>query len=130
MPTVTAMNHPELNNVELPAADLDATKAFYTAVFGWSWTDYGPTYSAADLPGFEVGLSTAATVAPMPPGGDESGVGPLVLFQGDDLDALAASVEAAGGSIVTQTFGFPGGSRFHFRDPSGNVLGIYRIDPS
>ncbi len=107
---------------------MTSTKAFYTEVFGWSWIDYGPTYSAANLSNFEVGLSTDAASAELPAADDQSGVGPLVLFQTEDLDALIASVEAAGGTIVTQTFDFPGGSRFHFRDPSNNVLGIYRLD--
>jgi len=122
------MSHPSLNNIELPATDLASTKDFYTQAFGWEWTDYGPTYAAAELPCFEVGLTTAATAAAPPPQGDESGVGPLVLFQGEDLDALMTAVTEAGGEIVTTTFNFPGGSRFHFRDPSGNVLGIYRAD--
>jgi predicted enzyme related to lactoylglutathione lyase len=122
------MNRPVLNNIELPATDMGASKAFYTEVFGWSWTEYGPTYSAADASGIEVGLSTGATPAALPPTGDESSVGPLVLFQVNDLDRSIGAVIASGGEIVTGTFGFPGGTRFHFRDPSGNVLGIYRLD--
>lgn len=122
------MSHPVLNNIELPATDMATTKAFYSAVFGWSWTDYGPTYSAADANGVEVGLSSAATPAAPPPADDESSIGPLVLLQTDDLDAAIAVVTTNGGDIVTRTFDFPGGSRFHFRDPSGNVLGIFRID--
>ncbi len=121
------MSHPVLNNIELPATDMASTKAFYTAVFGWSWTEYGPTYSAADASGTEVGLTTAATPAARPPAGDESSVGPLVLFQANDLDAAMAAVTGGGGEIVTRPFDFPGGSRFHFSDPSGNVLGVYRL---
>ena len=119
-----------LNNIELPATDMAATQAFYTAVFGWSWTDYGPTYAAADASGNEVGLTTSATPAPLPPADDESSIGPLVLFQTDDLDAAMATVVDSGGEIVTPPFGFPGGRRFHFRDPSTNVLGVYRLDAS
>ena len=121
------MSPPVLNNIELPATDMAATKVFYTEVFGWSWTDYGPTYSAADASGTEVGLSTDATPAPSPPANDESSIGPLVLFQVNDLDSTITTVTASGGKIVTPTFGFPGGSRFHFSDPSGNVLGIYQL---
>lgn len=121
-----------LNNIELPASDMAAAMEFFTAVFGWEWTEYGPTYSDADAGGVTVGLSTEASVAPMPPAGEESSVGPLVLLQADDADAdLTASMRTvidAGGRIVTQPFAFPGGSRFHFSDPSGNVLGIFRLD--
>ena len=33
-----------LDYVELPGSDIPATKSFYGAVFGWSFTDYGPDY--------------------------------------------------------------------------------------
>jgi predicted enzyme related to lactoylglutathione lyase len=36
-----------------------------------------------------------------------------------------ARVEAAGGEVVDPIFEFPGGRRFHFRDPAGNVLGVW-----
>lgn len=124
------MNRPALNYVELPATDMAATMAFYASTFGWTWTEYGPTYSAADASGVEVGLTTEASPAAMPPTDDESSIGPLVLFQTDDLNAALDSVIASGGQIVTHPFDYPGGRRFHFNDPSGNVLGVYRSDVS
>jgi len=33
-----------INYVELPCRDLPATKAFFAAVFNWTFTDYGPAY--------------------------------------------------------------------------------------
>ncbi len=42
-----------------------------------------------------------------------------------DLAACKAAVEAHGGSIVKETFEFPGGKRFHFTDPSGYELAIW-----
>lgn len=122
------MNRLVFDNIELPATDLVAAKAFYVDVFGWRWTDYGPSYAAANASGTEIGLSSAATVAETPPAEDESSVGPLLLFRTDDLDAALAAIEPAGGRILTRPFGFPGGHRFHFTDPSGNVLGIYVAD--
>ena len=32
--------------IELPAADIAASRAFYADAFGWSLTDFGPTYAA------------------------------------------------------------------------------------
>jgi predicted enzyme related to lactoylglutathione lyase len=32
----------KIDYIEWPAGDLPATKAFYTAAFGWSFVDYGP----------------------------------------------------------------------------------------
>ena len=49
----------------------------------------------------------------------------MIILKVDDLEATLASVEAAGGEIVAPIFEFPGGRRFHFRDPAGNVLGVW-----
>jgi predicted enzyme related to lactoylglutathione lyase len=51
--------------------------------------------------------------------------GPLVVIYGRDLEALETKVRQAGGSIVREPFSFPGGRRFHFRDPSGNELAVW-----
>jgi len=37
-------------------------------------------------------------------------------------------VEAAGGRVVQPIFSFPGGRRFHFADPAGNVLGVWTTE--
>ncbi len=38
------------------------------------------------------------------------------------------AVQAAGGSITRQPFSFPGGRRFHFREPGGNELAAFEAD--
>ena len=105
----------QIDYIELPGGDLAATKAFYGSAFGWSFTDYGPTYAAFGDAGLDGGLAaeTAATS------------GPLVILKADVLEDALASVEAAGGEITAPIFEFPGGRRFHFRDPAGNVLGVW-----
>jgi uncharacterized protein len=42
-----------------------------------------------------------------------------------DLAAMQERVRAAGRRIVKPAFGFPGGRRFHFSDPSGNELAVW-----
>ena len=42
-----------------------------------------------------------------------------------DLIAVEAKVRTAGGTIVKEAFDFPGGRRFHFADPNGNVLAVW-----
>jgi predicted enzyme related to lactoylglutathione lyase len=49
----------------------------------------------------------------------------LVVLKADDLERAVARVEAAGGVITDPIFDFPGGRRFHFRDPAGNELGVW-----
>lgn len=105
----------KVDYVELPAKDLPATKAFYEAAFGWAFTDYGPEYAA-----FGEGLD----------GGFQADAGevaraPLVVLYAEDLEAMEARVRAAGGQVTRPIYSFPGGRRFHFRDPAGNELAAW-----
>ena len=45
-----------INYVEFKAKDLEKTKAFYTGAFGWTFTDYGPDYTAFSESGLEGGF--------------------------------------------------------------------------
>lgn len=36
----------KINYIEIPAKNIEATKAFFNEVFGWSFVDYGPDYSS------------------------------------------------------------------------------------
>ena len=111
-------DHHHFNYIELPATDIAAMKAFYTASFGWSYVDYGPSYAAITGAGVDGGLDGAADRKP-------SGDGVLVVLYSDDLDATEAGIKSAGGTISTPQFDFPGGRRFHFVDPSGNDLAVW-----
>src|ERR1700757_3419565 len=51
-----------IDYVELPGGDLIATKRFYEQAFGWSFTDYGPAYSAFDE-GLDGGFNAATPAA-------------------------------------------------------------------
>jgi len=53
--------------------------------------------------------------------------GPLVVRFSRDLDATLAAVRAAGGEVSKKPFTFPGGRRFHFRDPTGNELAVWSV---
>lgn len=107
----------KLDYLELPATGgaLDSTKAFYSAAFGWTFTDYGPTYSAFDE-GLEGGFQADKA---------EARERPLPVLYSEDLEASLAAVEAAGGTILRGIFSFPGGRRFHFADPAGNELAVW-----
>ncbi|MEM8697010.1 MAG: VOC family protein [Pseudomonadota bacterium] len=105
------------NYLELATGDMDATKAFYAAAFGVEFTDYGPQYAGANTGNFELGLACFGETPP-----------PLPGFQTDDIAAAEQAVHAAGGTIVRETYEFPGGRRFHFRDPGGNELLVYHYD--
>lgn len=103
----------KLNYVELPVQSTATTKAFFAAAFGWSFADYGPTYAATSDGTVNLGLQGDRAEWP---------AAPLAVIEVDDLDATLAAVEGAGGAITQPIFAFPGGRRFHFRDPNGNEL--------
>ncbi|MBN8807497.1 MAG: VOC family protein [Sphingomonas sp.] len=103
----------KLNYVELPVQSTATAKDFYASAFGWDFTDYGPTYAATGGGPADLGLQ-----------GDraEWTTAPLPVIEVEDLDTTLTAVTSAGGTVTQPIFAFPGGRRFHFRDPSGNEL--------
>lgn len=112
-------NTERINYVEFAARDLSATKAFFGAAFGWTFTDYGPDYTAFSNQGIDGGFFRADLASSAANGGA------LIVLHSDNLEQTLANVEAAGGQIVKPIFSFPGGRRFHFREPSGNELAVW-----
>jgi predicted enzyme related to lactoylglutathione lyase len=109
-------NDRRIDYIEFPATDLAATKAFYIGVFGWKFTDYGPDYASFEDGRLAGGFAKVAKAA--------TGGGPLVVIYAADLAGMEATVRARGGAIVKEIFSYPGGRRFHFTDPSGNLLAV------
>ena len=111
-----------IDYVELAVGDLRQAKAFYAKALGWMFTDYGDAYVGIQhptKPGEEFGgLSPEAPAS--------RGGGVLALARTADADAALARVLDAGGRIVVELHDYPGGRRFTFADPWGNVLGVYQ----
>ena len=107
-------NH--INYVEFLAKDLEEVKRFYQKAFGWTFTDYGPEYTAFSGSGLEGGFAKS----------DNKVVnGALVILYHGNLEESQQNVEKSGGSITKSIFSFPGGRRFHFADPAGNELAVW-----
>ena len=109
-----------IDYVELAVEELEQAKAFYAKARGWTFNDYGPDYAGIQDPrnGGEFG---GLNPHPATSRGDSV----LALVRTDDAEAAVASVLAAGGSIHEELHEYPGGRRFMFADPWGNVLGVY-----
>lgn len=107
-------NH--IDYIEFKAVDLNAVKAFYSGAFGWEFTDYGPTYTSFSGSGVAGGFEKTE---------GEIRNGALVVLYHSDLNSIKKKIEASGGEISMDIFSFPGGKRFHFKDPSGNELAIW-----
>ncbi len=105
-----------LDYIELPGPDIPATKAFYNAVFGWTFVDYGPDYvefhSGECAGGFNADRKVVANG------------GPLLVLYANDLDATEARIRAEGAQVIGRE-SFEGGRRFCFRDPNGNEIAVW-----
>lgn len=112
----------QINYIEFPATDIEASKRFYGDAFGWKFQDYGPDYTSFHDGNLAGGFNTGADASGF---GQPRTRGTLVVIYAAALEDTYAKVQAAGGKIVKEIFGFPGGRRFHFADPNGNELAVW-----
>lgn len=111
-----------IDYVEFAVDDLQEATAFYAKALGWEFNDYGGEYAGIKdptKPSHEFG-----GLNPHP--ATSRGDGVVALARTDDVDGTLASVLAAGGRITVELNEYPGGRRFMFADPWGNVVGVYQ----
>ncbi len=106
--------------IEMPATDIARSAEFYQRAFGWRIRQRGDGAVAFDD---TVGQVSGTWVAGQPAA---PGTGLLVYIMVASAAAAAEAVTAAGGEIVRPVD--PGSSEVFawFRDPAGNILGIYQ----
>ena len=110
------MQNTLINYVEFKAKEIEPIKKFYSTCFGWTFTDYGPTYVAFSDSGLEGGFELS----------EEPIInGALIVLYHKNLEEIEQIVIESGGKISKSIFSFPGGRRFHFLDPSGNELAVW-----
>ena len=103
----------KLDYLELYGADFGSMKRFYGGAFGWSFVDYGDDYVAFAEAGIDGGIQRGVPAPPLP------------ILYADSLEGVADAIVRAGGTITRPIYAFPGGRRFHFRDPGGNELVVW-----
>ena len=105
--------------LRIPAEDPRQSASFYAAVFGWS------VDSDRESPSFEDGTGHVIGhfVADLPAAG-EAGVRPYVFVE--RVDETLALVVAQGGELVTPPYLEGDLLVATFRDPSGNVVGVWQ----
>lgn len=108
-----------IDYLEFPSRDLEATKAFFTALAGWNFQDYGPEYTA-----FEGGKATGGFYLSKAISSADLGA-PLVVLYHSDLEAVQEKVIGLGGKITKEIFSFPGGRRFQFAEPGGSEFAYW-----
>jgi hypothetical protein len=105
----------KIDYVEFPSSNRAATSAFFASAFGWGMVSYGPDYDGLEQAGIDGGIDQSK---------DRVG-GTMAIVRTDDLDGAERRVVAAGGVITRAQFDFPGGRRFHFREPGGNEMAVW-----
>lgn len=109
----------KINYIEIPAKNIEATKAFFSEVFGWSFVDYGPDYCSFGAQGVDGGFFKSDLVVSTKTGS------PLIVLYSNSLETTQEKIEKADGKILKPIFSFPGGRRFHFSDPNGNEFAVW-----
>jgi uncharacterized protein len=118
MPTATGNG--KICYLEIPAQDVGVSSAFYRDAFGWTLRTRGDGSLAFDD---GVGEVSGTWVLHRPPMAE---VGIVIYIMVDDALAVSRQIAELGGDLIrpvdpdqVETFAW-------FRDPAGNVLGIYQ----
>ena len=109
----------KISYVEFPAKNIEKVKKFFSTVFDWEFSDYGPEYSAFSNAGIDGGFFRSSLTSSTANGSA------LIVIYSKNLEATQQKITEAGGRIVRDTFSFPGGRRFHFADPNGNEYAVW-----
>jgi predicted enzyme related to lactoylglutathione lyase len=110
-----------ISYLRIPAQDPQRSAAFYEAVFGWTIRSDREDPSFEDGSGHVIGHF----VEELPVAG-EAGVRPYIFVE--SIDVTLDKVVAEGGQVETA---YPEGDLWvaTFRDPSGNMLGVWQRGP-
>ncbi|MEO1130484.1 MAG: VOC family protein [Planctomycetota bacterium] len=109
---------------EIPVADLDRARAFYSTVLGRELSrqdgEPNPMVALTDMSDNGVSGHLYPGKPPAP------GSGPTIHFAApDSLDVTAKRVREAGGTVVSAPIEIPSGAFFYATDPDGNSIGFF-----
>lgn len=108
-------NH--IDYIEFPASSIEElaqTKEFFSKAFGWSFQQWGDDYVDTKDSGVGSGISA-----------DNPSTAPLPVIYVSDIHKAYDRLKTTGATITKELFSFPGGQRFHFKDPAGNELAVW-----
>ena len=119
---------------ELPASDLARAQKFYQACFGWElMTPPGGTYVFATTSPMDPG-----TMRPKEGGNINGGMlarqapvmAPTIVIRTGDIERSLEAVKRSGGVPVGSKRDVGPGWSAYFRDPEGNVIGLFQDKPA
>ena len=106
--------------IEMPTTDIQRSADFYQRVFGWSVRTRGDGSTAFDD---TIGEVSGTWVLGRPP---TTEIGLLIYIMCDSVEETIHLIEANGGEITQPIGGDAPEITARFRDPGGNVLGLYQ----
>ncbi len=118
------MAHGDITHIDIPVGDMERAKGFYGTLFGWQIQTY-PGFE--DYPMWQApnGISGGG-LAPR----DEGFTQPRSYVEVDSIDDTLAQVTAHGGEVAMARSPIDENSWWAvFRDPDGNVVGLYEKRP-
>jgi uncharacterized protein len=108
---------------ELMVRDVEKTKRFYAAIFGWTFTSAGPEYTMIDT-GAAPGGGLLARPA------DVAISAFNTYFAVEDVDAILRRVVETGGNVMVPRTEIPNVGWFAmFTDPEGIPIGVFQAKP-
>ena len=119
---------------EIPAEDIERAKSLYGSVFGWDLATM-PMPGGGDYTSVVTTPVDEATQLPTEPGAINGGMfarseqlpaSPVITIDVESIDDTLRAVEASGGATVAPRTAIPGMGAFaYFKDPEGNVMGLW-----
>jgi uncharacterized protein len=107
---------------ELPSADVDRAKGFWTGLFGWTFAGMEGPFEYLMTQGEEpVGAIYQA---------DDAGSGPVVYFATDNIDASLAKIRELGGTAEEKQPIPTIGWFARAKDTEGNSFSLFQGDES
>jgi predicted enzyme related to lactoylglutathione lyase len=106
--------------LEMPATDIARSAEFYQAVFGWNVRQRGDGRTAFDD---SVGEVSGAWVTGRPPSRE---AGLLFYIMVDSVEKTIDAVISNGGELVQPIGADAPEITARFRDPGGNIIGLYQ----
>jgi predicted enzyme related to lactoylglutathione lyase len=117
-------------HIDVLTGDHARSRKFYEDVFGWQFEGY-PGTEIIGIKTSEDGIESnigglAEEIGAQPP----ASIGTIPYILAPEMDATLAAIERAGGEILLRTTDLMGyGDLARFRDPDGNVIGLWRDKP-
>jgi len=120
MPPPPTLSNGKICYIEMPANDIARSADFYQSIFGWHIRTRGDGSTAFDDTTGQVSGSWIVGRPPSPT------PGLLIYIMVDSVEKTLEAIVAKGGEIVQPIGGDAPEITARFRDPGGNVLGLYQ----